>query len=152
VIHWLLVDCVVLTVTTLRTCIEMRSFTPEISWHNREPVFSVDVQSNIQSDSNDPQSSFYRVASAGGDNCVVIWRAYVKAPSNDPKPIDEPMADSCRKSADHKNLIDLDVVASLNLHIKSVNCAKFAPQSNMLASGGDDSYVYVWMLDQSINR
>lgn len=132
----------------------MRSFTPEISWHNREPVFSVDVQAHVQTDAFDPSISFYRIASAGGDNCVIIWRAQVKHAVTTDERSDSTIESECRTKtvANNKDSIDLEVVATLNLHIKTVNCAKFAPQSNMLASGGDDSYVYIWKLEEESNR
>lgn len=42
----------------------MKCTIPEISWHNREPVLSVDINSVFK--------EFYRVATAGGDNHVLV--------------------------------------------------------------------------------
>lgn len=44
----------------------MKCLTPEIAWHDREPVFSVDVQPI------EPDSSTYRLASAGADTHIVV--------------------------------------------------------------------------------
>ena len=150
----------------------MKFFTPEISWHNREPVFSVDVQQHVNVD-KERGCPFYRIASAGGDNFAVIWRAYIKQIASssttttatttgnqaDPNRMDlsGPTAASNQsnrsdQSDQSKNCIELDVVSTLSLHIKSVNIAKFAPTSNLLASGGDDSYVYIWKLMGEDNR
>lgn len=156
----------------------MKSFTPEISWHNREPVFSVDVQQHVNVD-KERGSEFYRIATAGGDNFVVIWRAHIKQLHPQPSHLTPSATDdeqhiqtmSSQVNAsgpssvsiqsknrldqldpNSKNSIELDVVSTLSLHIKSVNIAKFAPTSNLLASGGDDSYVYIWKLTNEDNR
>lgn len=43
----------------------MKCVIPEISWHNRDPVLSVDIQPVT--------NEFYRLASGGGD-CHVLVR------------------------------------------------------------------------------
>ena len=43
----------------------MKITIPEISWHNRDPVFSLDIQPN-------PQDGLYRLATAGSDTHVVV--------------------------------------------------------------------------------
>lgn len=45
----------------------MKCFVPEISWHNRDPVYSVDFQP-IRGNNED----FYRLASGGADCHVVV--------------------------------------------------------------------------------
>jgi len=45
----------------------MKCFVPEISWHNRDPVYSVDFQP--KQGRNEP---FYRLASGGADFHVVV--------------------------------------------------------------------------------
>lgn len=44
----------------------MKYQTPEISWHEREPVFSVDIQPS-------PNHNSFRLASAGADKTIRIW-------------------------------------------------------------------------------
>lgn len=48
----------------------MKYFTPEIAWHNRDPVFSIDIQPDKVSEST------YRLASGGADTHVVV-RLYI---------------------------------------------------------------------------
>ena len=163
----------------------MRIHTPEISWHNREPVFSVDIQKRIEHKDN---NKFYRIATCGSDNYVTIWRAYLnndaikskdqaKSTTNNQQKarIDKDIHDLMNnlldqsvgnhddeisllndedslkkkeiKSKDkvkNKRLIELECVSTLTLHIKATNVAKFAPTSNLLASGSDDAYVYIY--------
>lgn len=45
---------------------KMKCTIPEISWHNREPVLSVDIHSI--------SNEFYKVATAGGDNHVLVCK------------------------------------------------------------------------------
>ncbi len=44
----------------------MRFFTPEVAWHNRDPVFSVDIQQDKVS------NHVYRLASGGADAHIVV--------------------------------------------------------------------------------
>ena len=53
----------------------MKLYIPNISWHNREPVYSVDIQQVVHS--KDDGSKFYRMATCGSDKYVAIWRAYL---------------------------------------------------------------------------
>ena len=53
----------------------MKLFIPNISWHNRDPVYSVDIQQLVHS--NEDGSQYYRIATCGSDNYVVIWRAHL---------------------------------------------------------------------------
>lgn len=47
--------------------INMKCTIPEISWHNRDPVLSVDVQPKIKG-----REDFYRLASGGTDSHVLV--------------------------------------------------------------------------------
>lgn len=43
----------------------MKAVVPEIAWHNKNPVFAVDIQLTAN-------KGFYRAATAGGDSHVVV--------------------------------------------------------------------------------
>lgn len=43
----------------------MKAVVPEIAWHNKSPVFTIDIQTNLNKD-------FYRAATGGGDSHVVV--------------------------------------------------------------------------------
>ncbi|XP_061399765.1 chromatin assembly factor 1 subunit B [Musca vetustissima] len=95
----------------------MKCKIPEISWHNRDPVLSVDIQ---------PKSSdnIYRLCSGGTDAHVLIW--YMKL-----------------TSGDHGD-IELDLAADLTRHQRAVNVVKWSPSGELLASGDDESVVFIW--------
>lgn len=48
----------------------MKCTTPEISWHNRDPVLSVDIQSGLQK--NSKGDIFWRLATGGADSHVLV--------------------------------------------------------------------------------
>ncbi|ESO05786.1 hypothetical protein HELRODRAFT_77575 [Helobdella robusta] len=94
----------------------MKFFTPEISWHGRDPLYSVDLQpidGNIQ-----------RLATCGMDINIMIWK--VDLNSND--------------------LARISYLSTLSRHSKTVNVVRFSPDGKLLASGGDDSLIMLWQL------
>ncbi|CAH1154758.1 unnamed protein product [Phaedon cochleariae] len=94
----------------------MRCTIPEISWHNREPVLSVDIHPV----SND----FYRLASGGGDSHILIWQMTV-----------------CENGS-----VKQEVIADLTRHQKAVNTVRWSPSGQYLASADDDANIIVWQL------
>lgn len=44
----------------------MKCTIPEISWHNRDPVLSVDIQPKLE------KNEFHRLASGGTDSHVLV--------------------------------------------------------------------------------
>lgn len=50
----------------------MKCTIPEISWHNREPVLSVDIQSATNNDNNKDSEPFWRLATGGADSHVLV--------------------------------------------------------------------------------
>lgn len=97
----------------------MKCQIPEISWHNRDPVLSVDIQPKTAGDKGD----FYRLASGGTDSHVLIW--------------------SMTQSAEC-GTISLDVVADLARHQRAVNAVRWSPNGELLASGDDESVIFIW--------
>lgn len=96
----------------------MRCQVPQISWHSRDPVLSIDFQP-IQSD-------VLRLASGGTDSHVLIW--YVTYQEN--------------KS------IKLECASDLYRHNKAVNVVRFSPKGEFLVSGDDDGDMFVWKLKE----
>ncbi|XP_013103954.2 chromatin assembly factor 1 subunit B [Stomoxys calcitrans] len=96
----------------------MKCKIPEISWHNRDPVLSVDIQPKTSS------TNIYRLASGGTDAHVLIW--YMKL-----------------TSGEHGD-IELDLAADLTRHQRAVNAVKWSPNGELLASGDDESVVFIW--------
>lgn len=99
----------------------------------------------------------WRLATAGGDNLVMIWLVYPKptisqvnqhreayqSPHQPPPP-----------TLDPKSLVDLkhthppiiEYLATLTKHQGVVNVVRFCPKGEMLASAGDDGNVLLWVL------
>ncbi|XP_028158726.1 chromatin assembly factor 1 subunit B [Ostrinia furnacalis] len=94
----------------------MKFAIPEISWHNRDPVLSVDFQPNTEP--NGP----LRLATGGTDSHVLIW--YINS------------SDS--------GSVNIEVVADLTRHQKAVNVVRWSPNGQLLASGDDESIIFVW--------
>ncbi|KAJ0175871.1 hypothetical protein K1T71_009030 [Dendrolimus kikuchii] len=94
----------------------MKFAIPEISWHNRDPVLSVDFQPKAEL--NEP----LRLATGGTDSHVLIW--YI--------------------STTDTGSVNLEVAADLTRHQKAVNVVRWSPDGHYLASGDDESIIFVW--------
>eukprot|EP00123_Amoebidium_parasiticum_P010804 comp20335_c0_seq1/m.25608 comp20335_c0_seq1/g.25608 ORF comp20335_c0_seq1/g.25608 comp20335_c0_seq1/m.25608 type:complete len:760 (-) comp20335_c0_seq1:14-2293(-) len=90
----------------------MKAQTLEISWHAKEPILSVDFCGD-------------RLATAGADNDVKMWRIEGGAGAEPPK---------------------VTFLSNLSRHSKAVNVVRFSPNGQYLASASDDSAVIVWKL------
>merc|ERR1712240_338472 len=89
---------------------------PEIAYHNRDPVLSVDFQQT--------EGLPVRLATAGSDTHVVIW--------------------SVSKSTEGS--VELDCLSDLTRHQRAVNIVRWSPDGSLLASGDDESVIIVWQL------
>lgn len=94
----------------------MKCSIPEISWHNREPVLSVDL--------HPVSNEFYKLATAGGDTHVLIW-----------------MLNLCENGA-----VKQEVISDLTRHQRAVNCVRWSPNGQYLASADDDGNILIWQL------
>jgi len=101
----------------------MKCQIPEISWHNRDPVLSIDVQ---------PKNVVgrQRLASGGTDSHVLIW--YISTDSS-------------------TGVTNFEIVSELNRHTKSVNVVRWAPNGELLASGDDESVILIWCMKNEQN-
>ncbi|XP_059055500.1 chromatin assembly factor 1 subunit B [Achroia grisella] len=94
----------------------MKFTIPEISWHNRDPVLSADFQP--VRDDNEP----LRLATGGTDSHILIW--YI--------------------SITESGSVNLEVAADLTRHQKAVNVVRWSPDGQLLASGDDESIIFIW--------
>ncbi|KAL1459787.1 hypothetical protein WDU94_011741 [Cyamophila willieti] len=94
----------------------MKCTIPEISWHNRDPVLSVDIQRKQEKD------IFYRVVTGGADSHVFIW--YL--------------------TEGESGVANVEFASDLSRHQKAVNVVRFSPDGQLLASGDDESVIFVW--------
>ncbi|XP_053514033.1 chromatin assembly factor 1 subunit B isoform X2 [Artibeus jamaicensis] len=98
----------------------MKVITCEIAWHNKEPVYSLDLQPGAA-------GRTHRLASAGVDTVVRIWKV--------------------EKGPDGKAIVEF--LSSLARHTKAVNVVRFSPNGEMLASGGDDAVILLWKVNDN---
>uniref|UniRef100_A0A915HUL5 Chromatin assembly factor 1 subunit B n=1 Tax=Romanomermis culicivorax TaxID=13658 RepID=A0A915HUL5_ROMCU len=103
-------------------CSKMHIFTPEISWHSQDAIFAVDVQNKIS-------GSSYRVATAGIEKVIKIWKIRL------PMKSDEDIA--------------VDFLSNLRRHQSTVNAIRFSPDGSLLASGDSEGVVNIWKMDES---
>lgn len=101
----------------------MRAKPLTIHWHSdSEPVYSLDLQ----------RGNYHggaRLATAGGDSNVRIWR--VHGDKTDTDAIDD---------------LEVSYLATLTKHEGAVNVVRFDPSGQLLASAGDDKTLVVWSL------
>lgn len=97
----------------------MKVVTPEISWHGRDPIYSVDSQFL--------EGDIHRIATCGADRSVRIWKVV--------------------EEEDKK--VDVQHLATLTRHNKTVNVVRFSPNGEYLASGGDDAVILLWKLNEA---
>merc|ERR1712071_13444 len=102
--------------STLKT-IKMKCCIPEISWHNRDPVLSIDLQS--QSPDN-----VLRLATGGTDSHVLMWSVTIG----------------------ENGVGAVEFLSDLHRHQRAVNTVQFSPNGEMLASGDDEAVIILWTL------
>ncbi|KAG5677943.1 hypothetical protein PVAND_007657 [Polypedilum vanderplanki] len=95
----------------------MKCQIPEISWHNRDPVLSIDFQPKIEGEND----SVIRLASAGSDSHVLIWHL-----------------------THDEGVVKLDLAADLTRHQRAVNCVRWSPNGKYLASCDDECVIFIW--------
>ncbi|KAF7990232.1 hypothetical protein HCN44_000037 [Aphidius gifuensis] len=104
----------------------MKCTIPEISWHNRDPVLSIDVQ--CSTDKNvDNGIPFWRVATAGADSH--IWHLTVN----------------------ELGVASITCVADFDRSTKAVNVVRFSPSGEVLATGDDESTIILWKQKEESN-
>ncbi|CAH0553132.1 unnamed protein product [Brassicogethes aeneus] len=94
----------------------MKCTIPEISWHNREPVLSVDIHP-ISTD-------FYRLATGGGDCHVLIWQLNLT----------------------EEGAVKVENISDLTRHQRAVNAVRWSPTGQYLVSADDDANIIIWQL------
>ncbi|CAD5113360.1 DgyrCDS2532 [Dimorphilus gyrociliatus] len=99
----------------------MKLVTPEIAWHNRDPIYACDLQPPQEG------SELQRLATCGPDRVIRIWNISFHD--------------------DYK--VKVEFLSSLLRHSKAVNVVRFSPNGHYLASGGDDNAIIIWKLSST---
>ncbi|KAI9193684.1 chromatin assembly factor 1 subunit B [Polychytrium aggregatum] len=95
----------------------MKCKTLQIRWHDIMPIFAVDFEPSPK-----PPSQHARLATAGADGNVRIWRIV---------------------GADHE-LPKVEFLSNLSRHSGPVNIVRWSPTGETLASAGDDGTIILW--------
>ncbi|ODV85155.1 hypothetical protein CANARDRAFT_179991, partial [[Candida] arabinofermentans NRRL YB-2248] len=96
-----------------------------LHWHDDNlPVYTIDFQPNRLG----LKSS--RLATGGGDNNVRIWQIEY----ND----------------EGTEIVGVEYLSTLTKHTQAVNCVRFDPTGELLATASDDGTIIVWALSQKI--
>ncbi|XP_015113309.1 chromatin assembly factor 1 subunit B [Diachasma alloeum] len=100
----------------------MKCTIPEISWHNRDPVLSIDIQTAQKKPQSPEEEPFWRLATGGADTHVLIWHLRVN----------------------ELGAASVSCVTDLDRHQKAVNVVRFSPSGEVLATGDDESAIILW--------
>lgn len=96
-----------------------------VHWHDEnQPVYSLD----FQPDSSGPT----RLATGGGDNNVRIW--------------------AVTDSKDSSQKVSVHYLSTLSKHTQAVNCVRFNPKGDLLATASDDGSILIWQLSDTVVR
>ncbi|KAJ3174674.1 hypothetical protein HK101_010869, partial [Irineochytrium annulatum] len=97
---------------------------PQIVWHAKHPVFSVDFEPANDEDEGG------RLATCGGDHNVRLWRLQRITATDSTNP--------------YQRNARVEFLANLNRHSGGVNCVRWSPKGSILASCGDDGCIILW--------
>lgn len=93
----------------------MKAQALQVHWHNEDqPIYSAHFEVHGKG----------RLATAGGDSCVRIWRLESEGPEDIPSVV---------------------YLSTLTRHTQAVNVVRFSPKGEQLASAGDDGNVLIWV-------
>ncbi|KAI9353669.1 WD40-repeat-containing domain protein [Obelidium mucronatum] len=95
----------------------MKAKTLQINWHDKMPIFSVSFSPTKMN------GNMHKLATAGGDHNIRLWAVTLDEETNTSK---------------------LEFLATLNRHSSVVNCIRWSPKGDILASGGDDGTLILW--------
>lgn len=106
----------------------MRASVLSIHWHeDTQPIYSASFQPDDKSGGGCMSP---RLATAGGDRAVRLWRIPVDGHTN----------------------IGVQYLATLNGHAKAVNTVSWNKKGDILASAGDDGHVCLWSRGSTAHR
>ena len=107
----------------------MKVTTPEINWHNRDPVYGVDFCH---------RESDCILATCGTDCFVRLWRVEIAEKKEEGVKIPTPTKTKQSKDGEEAGgeEVKINHRATLMRHTKAVNVVKFSSDGRILASAG----------------
>jgi chromatin assembly factor 1 subunit B len=107
----------------------MKTYTPVIYWFDKSsPITAIDIQQvDVPADKKREVERncerYYKIATVGVQELVRIWEYC----------FDKEI-----------QTVHVDFIAQLEGHNKSINCCKFSPNGEMLATGDSDGVLFIW--------
>lgn len=115
----------------------MKVYTPEISWHERDPIYTCAFHPLNKN----------KLATSGVTGCIRLWEIGEKSEASS--------ADEEAKSAfgiGNNSHCKVNFIASLKRHCKSVNVIRWHPGGEILASAGDEACIFLWKENEVKNQ
>lgn len=110
----------------------MKVFTPEISWHERDPIYTCAFSPTNER----------KFATAGVTGVIRLWDIDLTKDSLVEKPA---VANNLRPANNsNPNGVGITFIANLKRHNKSVNVLRWNHDGRVLASAGDESVIFLW--------
>lgn len=117
----------------------MKVYTPEISWHERDPIYTCAFHPNKKN----------KLATSGVTGCIRLWEI---AEKNEKKEKTESKSDEIVNSIGVSSNCSVQFIASLKRHCKSVNVIRWSPDGMILASAGDEACIFLWKENEVKNQ
>ncbi|GAO52729.1 hypothetical protein G7K_6799-t1 [Saitoella complicata NRRL Y-17804] len=111
---------------------KMKAKAIQISWHDTQPIYSAHFSPSHPN----------KLATAGGDNNVRIWRLDLPSTSSQSQPGVEGAGPE-----EDDGFPRVTYLATLSRHTQAVNVVRWSPKGEVLASAGDDGNVLLWVPD-----
>lgn len=112
----------------------MKVYTPEISWHERDPIYTCHFH---PVDKN-------KLATSGVSGVIRLWEIKEKLDSTKPNEFTSGIGSpkDCH----------VGFIANLKRHVKSVNVVRWNSAGDILASAGDEACVFLWKENEIKNQ
>lgn len=112
----------------------MKLVTPEIAWHNRDPIYACDLQPPQEED------ELQRLATCGPDSVIRVSKIFKRTKILKYLHICN-MFQMWNVSLHDDHKVKVEFLSSLLRHTKAVNVVRFSPNGHYLASGGDGRFI-----------
>lgn len=116
----------------------MKVYTPEISWHERDPIYTCAFHPIKKK----------KLATSGVTGCIRLWEVGEKGEEKR----DGEKTEDIVNGIGHLSNCRVKFIASLKRHCKSVNVIRWNPEGEILASAGDEACIFLWKENEVKNQ